>query len=106
VTELPGILLPYLYKYIHITRRGILRTGDVADIQSVIRFLHDEGVMVGNQTLGLVQSVRIVCVYGLIHHQVSHAQVCIIAVKSEATVIFAVLSACLTLNRLLPYNNA
>jgi hypothetical protein len=61
--------------------------------------------VVGAQTLGLVQSVRLVCAYGLLHHQVSHAQFCIIAVKSENKVIFAVLSASLTLSRLLPYNN-
>ena len=95
-----------LYKYIHITRGGILRTGGVPDIQSGIRFLHGEGVVVGAQTLGLVQSVRSVSAYGLIHHQVSHAQFCIIAVKSEAKVIFAALSTCLTLNRLLSYNNS
>jgi hypothetical protein len=56
--------------------------------------------------LGLVQSVRFVCAFGLIHHAVSHAQFCIIAVKSEAKVIFAALSACLALKRLLSYNNA
>ena len=102
----PGILLLYLCKYRHIIRGGILRTGGVPDIQSGIRFLHDEGVAVGAHTLGLVQSVCSVCAYGLIHHQVSYAQFCIIAVKSEVKVIFAALSACLTLNRLLSCRNS
>lgn len=98
--------MPYLYKYIHVTRGDILTTGGVPDIQSGVRFLHDEDVVVGAQTLGLVHSARSVCAYGLIHHQVSHAQFYIIVVKSEAKLIFAALSACLTLKRLLSCNNA
>ena len=93
-------------EYIYVTRGGILTTGGVPDIQLGVGFLHDEDVVVGAQALGLVQSVCSVCAYGLVHHQVSHAQFYIIAVKSEAKLIFVALSACLTLNCLLSCSNA